>query len=146
MTKQLKVKSNKKIKGSKNGRPFVITKDKETILINLLSDGMSQSKACAYVGISEDTIIRHKKKFCGFCERLETAKLETHKLAHKSIKVGMLKDWRAGAWWLERMEPERFKEKKELEIKKPSLVMDMFWDEDDERERLAREKTRNTNS
>ncbi|QQS61830.1 MAG: hypothetical protein IPN70_02870 [Candidatus Moraniibacteriota bacterium] len=134
MTKQLKVKSNKKIKGSKNGRPFAITKDKETILINLLSDGMSQSKACVYVGISEDTIIRHKKRFCGFCERLETAKLETHKLAHKSIKVGMLKDWKAGAWWLERMEPERFKEKKELEIKKPSLIMDMFDDDEEEKE------------
>ena len=132
MVRQGKTKLNKKIKASKNGRPFAITKEKETILINLLSDGMSQSKACDYVGISEDTIIRHKKRFCGFCERLETAKLETHKLAHKSIKVGMLKDWRAGAWWLERTEPERFREKKEVEVYKPSLVMDMFDDEEGE--------------
>ncbi|MDD5396587.1 MAG: hypothetical protein PHW24_00840 [Candidatus Moranbacteria bacterium] len=135
-----------KVKKSINniGRPYVITKEKEEALIRLLSDGMSQSKACSYVGISEDTIIRHKKKFCGFCERLETAKLETHKLAHKSIKVGMLKDWRAGAWWLERMEPERFKEKKELEIKKPSLIMDMFDDDEEEKEEKKHSKS-NTN-
>lgn len=127
---------------NKNGRPLAITKEKEAILINMLSDGMSQSKACAYVGISEDTIIRHKKKFCGFCERLETAKLETHKLAHKSIKVGMLKDWRAGAWWLERMEPERFKEKKEIEILKPSLIVDMF-DDDEDKEKKDKNEGKN---
>lgn len=110
----------------KNGRPLAMTKEKEEKIIELLADGMSQSKACSYVGISEDTLIRHKNKFCGFCERLEKAFLETHKLAHKSVKVGMLKDWKAGAWWLERTEPERFKEKKEVEVTKPSLVMDMF--------------------
>jgi len=123
------MKNQKKKTTNKNGRPLAITKEKEEILINMLSDGMTQAKACRYVGISEDTLIRHRKKFCGFCERLERANLETHKLAHKSIKVGMLKDWRAGAWWLERNEPERFKERKDIEFnEKPSLVMDMFDD------------------
>lgn len=127
---------------NKIGRPHAITKVKEEILIRLLSDGMTQSKACKYVGISEDTIIRHKKKFCGFCERLETAKLETHKLAHKSIKVGMLKDWRAGAWWLERTEPERFKERKDIDYgDKPILIEDMFStiDEDENKNRKDEE-------
>jgi hypothetical protein len=95
---------------------------------------MSQAKACQYVGISEDTLINHKKRFCGFIELLETAMLETHKLAHKSVKVGMTRDWKAGAWWLERTEPERFREKKEIEInEKPSLVQDMF--DDDEKKK-----------
>ncbi|MCK9378567.1 MAG: hypothetical protein M0P97_00270 [Candidatus Moranbacteria bacterium] len=130
---------------NKTGRPLLITKEKEEILINMLADGMSQAKACVYVGISEDTIIRHKKKFCGFCERLETAKLETHKLAHKSIKVGMVKDWKAAAWWLERMEPERFKEKKEIEISKPSLIMDMFDDDEDKEKKNKNEDKKDPN-
>ena len=134
MNKQRKTSSNKTNKIRKNGRPFAITKEKEEILINLLSDGVSQCKAAIYIGVNEKTVMEYKDRFPEFTERIERAKLETHKLAHKSIKVGMLKDWRAGAWWLERMEPERFKEKKEIEVSKPSLIMDMFWDEDDERE------------
>ncbi len=131
MSKVVKKKATTKKEPVKNGRPLAITKEKEDILISLLSDGMSQAKACRYVGISEDTLIRHKQKFCGFCERLETSMIETHKLAHKSVKVGMLKDWKAGAWWLERTEPERFREKKEIEFnEKPSLVQDMFIDEE----------------
>lgn len=119
--------NNGRIKGGKNGRPYAITKEKEEILINLLSDGMSQAKACQCVGISEETIIQHKKRFPEFTERLEKSMLETHKLAHKSVRVGMLKDWRAGAWWLERTEPERFKERKNIDYgDKPILIEGMF--------------------
>lgn len=125
-----KVAKKEKARATKLGRPFAITKEKERILIELLADGMTQTKACLYVGISEDTIIEHKKRFPEFSERIEKAFLETHKLAHKSVKVGMLRDWKAGAWWLERTEPERFREKKEIEInEKPSLVQDMFIDD-----------------
>lgn len=133
--KKPEVKAKKAVvTAKKNGRPFAITKEKEEILISLLSDGMTQTKACLYVGISEQTIIEHKKRFPEFTERIEKAFLETHKLAHKSVKVGMTKDWKAGAWWLERTEPERFREKKEIEInEKPSLVQDMF--DDDEKKK-----------
>lgn len=124
--KPIKPKEKKKKATKKRGRPYVMTKEKEEKVIELLADGMSQTKVCSYVGISEDTIIRHKAKFSEFCKRIEKAKEETTRLAHKSLKVGMLKDWKAGAWWLERTEPERFKEKKEVEVTKPSLVEDMF--------------------
>lgn len=119
-----KKKDNGKIKGGKNGRPLAITKEKEEILIQLLSEGMSQAKAATYIGVSETTVIEHKKRFPEFLKRLETSMLETHKLAHKSVKVGMLKDWRAGAWWLERTEPERFKEKKEIELHDQPILID----------------------
>jgi len=124
-----KVKNNGRNKGGKTGRPYAITKEKEEQIIALLSDGMSQSKVCRYVGISEETMIQYKKKFPEFVERIEKAKEETTKLAHKSIKVGMVKDWKAGAWWLERTEPERFKEKKEVEVKdQPILIDDIMGD------------------
>lgn len=121
---------NKKSK-KRNGRPFAITKAKEDILISLLSDGVSQKKAAKYIGVNEKTVIEHKDRFPEFMERLEKANLETTKLAHKSIKVGMLKDWRAGAWWLERTEPERFKEQKQVDVKElPNLVFDIFDDKE----------------
>lgn len=122
-----------KAKGNLGGRPKINWKLVEPELIALLADGMSQAKACSYVGISEQTLIEYKKKNLGYSERLEKAFLETHKLAHKSVKVGMLKDWKAGAWWLERTEPERFQEKKTLEVsEKPSLIQNMFPIDDEE--------------
>jgi hypothetical protein len=123
--------AKKKPKVKKNGRPFSITKEKEEELIRLMADGMSQAKACAYLGISEMTIIRHKERFSEFSERLEAAKLETTKLAHKSVKMGMVRDWKAGSWWLERTEPERFREQKQIDVKEmPNLVFDVFDDKD----------------
>lgn len=115
---------NKQNKKRKTGRPYAITKEKEEMLINMMADGMTQARACLYVGICEQTIIRHKERFSEFSERLERARLETTRLAHKSIRVGMLKDWKAGAWWLERTEPERFGLKKEIEIKNQPILID----------------------
>jgi len=128
------VKRKPAVKKEKRGRPRINWGKIEPELIALLADGMSQAKACAYVGIHEDTLIEYKKANSEYSERLEKALLETHKIAHKSVKVGMLRDWKAGAWWLERTEPERFREKKEIEVKeKPSLVLDVFEDEPDEK-------------
>ena len=126
-----KQKDNGRIKGNKNGRPFAISKEMESEIIQMLSDGMSQKKTAVAIGVTEETLIQHKKRFPEFSERIEKAKRETDRLAHKSVKVGMLKDWRAGAWWLERRHPDEFKEKKEIEIEKPSLVQDMFPLDDD---------------
>lgn len=123
MKKEIK-KKGKRLTTGKSGRPFAITKEKEEILIQMMTDGMTQAKACRYVGVTEETIIQHKHRFPEFTERLEKAMLETHKLAHKSVKIGMVKDWKAGAWWLERTEPERFKEKKEVELKDQPILID----------------------
>jgi uncharacterized protein YoaH (UPF0181 family) len=111
----------------KVGRPWAITKQIEEELIKLMSDGMSQNEACKYVGISKMAIIEYKKRFPEFADRIQKAKLATTKFAYKSVKAGMIKDWKAGAWWLERTVPERFREKKELEIsEKPILIDDVF--------------------
>lgn len=117
--------------GHKNGRPFAINEEMEKEISHLLSDGMSQAKVARAMGINEKTIIEHRRRFPEFSERIEKAKMETDRLAHKSIKVGMIKDWRAGAWWLERRHPDEFRERKWIEIEKPSLVQDMFPLDDD---------------
>lgn len=115
----------------KNGRPFAINEEMEKEISHLLSDGMSQAKVALAMGINEKTIIEHRRRFPEFSERIEKAKMETNRLAHKGIKVGMLKDWRAGAWWLERRSPEEFGKRRMVEIEKPSLILDMFPIDDD---------------
>lgn len=124
MAKKKSVKIKKGKATNPHGRPRIDWKRVEPEIIALLADGMSQAKACKYVGVSEETLIKHKKDNSEYSERLEKAMLETHKLAHKSLKVGMLKDWKAGAWWLERTEPERFKEKKEIDLKEQPILID----------------------
>lgn len=127
------IKKKKKI--HKGGRPRTDWKRIEPELIALIADGMSQAKACSYVGISEQTLIEYKKGNSKYSERLEKASNETTKLAHKSIKVGMLKDWKAGAWWLERTQPERFREQKQLDLtEKPTLLFKKASEEIDEEE------------
>jgi hypothetical protein len=126
-----KQKKTRQIQQNKNGRPFAINEDMEKEISRLLSDGMSQAKVALAMGINEKTIIGHRRRFPEFSERIERAKMETDRLAHKSIKVGMLKDWRAGAWWLERRHPDEFRERKWVEIEKPSLIQDMFPLDDD---------------
>lgn len=116
----------------KRGRPLAINKEMEEEIIQLLSDGMSQVKVALAMGINEKTIMEHRERFPEFSERIEKAKRATDALAHKSVKVGMLKDWKAGAWWLERRHPEEFQEKKIIEVTKPSLVQDMFPLDDEE--------------
>lgn len=117
---------------NKGGRPLAINKEMEEEIIQLLSDGMSQVKVAQAMGISDETLSQHKKRFPGFAGRIEKAKRATDALAHKSVKVGMLKDWKAGAWWLERRHPDEFQEKKTLEVTKPSLIQNMFPIDDDE--------------
>ncbi len=113
----------------KLGRPPVITEKKEEELIALIADGETQNRACRVVGVSKAAMIEHKKKYPDFKNRLEKAKHKTDHLALRSIKVGMTKDWKAGAWWLERTQPKRFRETKEVEVNKPNLLVDFFEDD-----------------
>lgn len=125
--KTTKSKKKKTKPKRKAGRPLSINKAMEEEIIQLLSDGMSQTKVCIAMGIGETTIIDHKNRFPEFSKRIEKAKRVTDALAHKSIKVGMLKDWKAGAWWLERRHPDEFRERKEIEVSdKPILIDDIM--------------------
>ena len=107
---------------NRKGKPYKFTREVQDKFIELVTDGMKQSKACKALGVEEQTVILHKKNNLEFLERFKEANIKTDKLAHKSVKAGMVKDWRAGAWWLERTNPD-FKEKSELTV---NLVQDAF--------------------
>jgi len=117
------MKKNQK-KKNKGGRPKSITKKVEEEIIKLLADGLTQNQVCRIVNVHPDTLIKHKKSSLAFSERFDQAKLEMARTAHKSVKLGMVRDWKAGSWWLERIYPERFRERKEVDVKEERVLID----------------------
>jgi hypothetical protein len=114
-------------KKKKTGAPKKFNDEMQIKFIELVTDGVLQSKACRMLGISKETVIKERKSNRHFSDQLQVSKNKTTMLAHKSLKAGMVRDWRAAAWWLERTQPERFRLKKEIELKEtPILIQDMF--------------------
>lgn len=112
-----------KVKGGKGRLPKI---DEETVarLIKALKNDMTISQACVLAGINRDTFNEWRKKFPDFAGKIKRARLEFLETASKSVKVGMISDWRAGAWVKERRD-KRYREKKEIDVKgKPILIQD----------------------
>jgi len=134
MKDEKKKKSNGRIKGNKNGRPSKFTAEVKQRVKELVELGMNYKDVCQSIGITEETFSQWRKKFPEFSELVEAANAKVKEISLKSIRVGEMRDWRAGAWRLERRFPEEYREKKEIEItEKPRLVLDVFEDEDDEK-------------
>jgi len=112
-----------KIGGGK-GRLPKLDEDIATRLEKALENDMTITQACILAGISRETYNQWRIKFPDFADKMKLAKIKFLETASKSIKIGMITDWRAGAWVKERRD-KRYKEKKELEVKgRPILIQD----------------------
>ena len=121
-----KPKSNGRIKGGKVGQP---TKYKPEILQKtkeLVELGLNYQDVCDSLGISYETFCQWRKKYPEYSDTVRIANAKVKEIALKSLRVGEMKDWKAAAWRLERRWPDEYKEKKELEVTKPSLIIDVF--------------------
>lgn len=107
-----------------------LTKQVKQKVKECLELGMNYKDTCAVAGISFETFNTWRKKKPEFSELVTSAEAKCAETALKSVRVGQIKDWRAGAWWLERRRPEEYREKKELIVDKPVLIQDMFPDDD----------------
>lgn len=129
-----KKKNNGRIKGGKVGKPTkynpeILQKTKELIEL-----GMNYQDVCDSIGISRETFSQWQKKYPEYSDAVRIANSKVKEIALKSIRVGEMRDWKAGAWRLERRWPEEYKEKKEIEVKeKPRLVLDVFEDENNDK-------------
>jgi len=131
MKKKVVKKKPAKKKSVKGGhKPYAVTHEIFEKIAKHVSLGFSIHDACDREGVSHEAYYQYMKRNPKKTEVHRSALYRKEELAYKSMDVGMVKDWKAAAWWLERTKPERFREKKEIEVTKPSLVMDMF-DEDD---------------
>ena len=95
---------------SQQGRPAVLDPAKRRQIAALLTVGCSRRVAARYVGCSPSTISRTAARDPAFAEEL--ARAETHQQVEllAAIRRAAKTDryWRAGAWLLERTNPQDF--------------------------------------
>jgi IS30 family transposase len=92
------------------GRPPVLDEAKQREITALLTVGCSHRLAAEYVGCARSTIERTAQRNPLFAAKLRQAKTNTEIGFFKSLQKASKKEqyWRAAAWALERMAPERF--------------------------------------
>ena len=93
---------------NRGGRILDDVKQREVLAI--LSMGCSQSMAAKYVGCSPATIRREAARDAKFAKKLREAKGNAELGLVKNIRKAANKEqyWRAAAWALERMFPEKY--------------------------------------
>ena len=67
-------------------------------------------------GIDQDTLINWKKRYSDFSDRIEQKKLELEARLLDRIKKAGEKTWQADAWLLERLRPEKYSERRRIEL------------------------------
>jgi hypothetical protein len=80
----------------------VLTPEVEAKILGGIRDAaMSFREACAYAGISDDTLGRRRKADPEFAARVEHAREMSKVKLVTLISKSALNDWRAAAWMLE---------------------------------------------
>lgn len=131
MSEVKKKRNNGRIKGGKVGQPTkynpeIVQKTKELIEL-----GLNYQDVCDTLGISRETFSQWQKKYPEYSDTVRIANVKVKEVSLKSLRVGEMKDWKAAAWRLERRWPDEYKERKEIETTKPSLIEGMFSDDDE---------------
>lgn len=103
-------KNQQVLKGKNKATPKTIE-----IILDSISQGLTQREAATLAGISEDTFSLWKRD-SEFSEQIRKKEIEC-KLSHiKNIKEASKKSWQASAWWLERKYKEEFSLKSKLDL------------------------------
>ena len=99
------------------GRPSKLTPETQARIVSAVRCGASFKNACVAAGISERTFQRWRQKgehqgakteYRRFWRDLTQAEQEGQTARLAIIQEAARNDWRAAAWLLERMDPERF--------------------------------------
>lgn len=78
------------------------------IILEVISEGLTQREASILAGISEDTLSLWKRQDSDFSEQIRQKQIE-NKLRHiRVINEASKTKWQASAWWLERKFKEEF--------------------------------------
>jgi hypothetical protein len=108
----------------RGGRPSKMTPDVVARILSGVRCGASYAEACAAAGISASTLAHWKRrakapdaprKLRRFMRKLEQARHEGHIARLATIQKASQTDWRAAAWLTERLSPERFSTKHQIQ-------------------------------
>ena len=91
-----------------SGRPLKLNEQKQKDLLAFLALGCSRRVAAKYVGCSPSTIRRLTLRDEDFGWRLKLAKSRQEVTQLGNIHAAGKDNWRAAAWLLERINPERY--------------------------------------
>lgn len=113
----------------KPGRPCLLTKPREAILLKAIEEAMPLKQAAMLAGISYDTLNRWRIKggsefaapeFREFCKALERSEAIAMQRLVALISTAGKNDWKAAAWTLERRFPEEFSKPQQMEHSGPA--------------------------
>jgi hypothetical protein len=94
--------------GQNRGLTLLTPEVEAKILAGIRDAGMSLQTACAWAGISDDTLARQRKKDPELAARVERAREMFKAKMVTLISAAAPKNWNAAAWLLERKHPEEF--------------------------------------
>ena len=90
-------------------RPRKLTADVQRRLCDALAAGNTRRAACAFAGISEDSVARYRDRFADFADAIQKAEADAEvrnvAIVTRAAQSGV---WQAAAWWLERRFPHDY--------------------------------------
>jgi transposase-like protein len=110
------------------GRPTVLTPELREAIAKSIRGGCPTDDAAAMNGVDPATLYRWMERgragepeFREFCESVTRARAAAKRRAIREVRQGVLvsgaKDWKAWAWWLERMYPNEFGPQANVHVK-----------------------------
>lgn len=131
------------------GRPLTLTSDLAQEIAVLLRRGLTQTDACAAVGLARSTFYDwlargrdlaakdpadmtiEELRLSDFSDAVTRARARAKGDALGMIRAAMATDWRAAAWFLERSFPEEYGPRAQVEVSTgDSDVVRIRWPED----------------
>lgn len=103
------------------GRPSALTPEVQKIILDLVAQGATIKDATEAAGIDVSTLHKNKGRedFVGFFQALTHAKASLRSRVAASLAEH--EDWRARAWYLERVDREQWGKRETLEHEFPEL-------------------------
>jgi hypothetical protein len=107
------------------GRPTAYTAELGEQLCKLVGLGVPIGVACRAEGIGKRTLYRWREfgaagrePYVGFVRKLNRSLAKAEAAITLHVVRAAQRDWRAGAWWLERRHPQRYGAKQTLRLEK----------------------------
>jgi len=115
---------------AKVGRPRALDETKRREVCALVSAGSGIERAAKYVGCNPSTIRREALRNPDFHDQLRRAELATELEPLRLLRQKANTHWRAAAWLLERMNPQRFAKQNVERINKDQVmeILEYFLD------------------
>ena len=98
------------------GRPSKYSRTMLKRICALVARGLNYNQVADAVGIHRDTLNHWQRDFPGFSDALRKAKAMGIARRLERVEKAARKDWRADAWWLERVLPRQFGRRERLDV------------------------------